>query len=303
MLLGAHESTAGGLPEAWPRAAADRAEAVQIFTKSNRMWHAREIGADEATLFRAEGARAGLLASASVHASYLINLGAGEGEGREKSVAALADELLRCEAIGVDKLVLHPGSNADGAAGIANIAEGLARTFAAAPGRCRILLETAAGQGSAIGRTFEELRSILDAVPKKLRPRVTICLDTCHVFAAGYDLSTPGGWEETFQRFDDLLGLDLLEAFHLNDSKKPLGCRVDRHERPGLGCIGSGAFERLVNDTRFNNIPGYLEIPPEENLACLDRLRAWRRPPATPKRVGKKPTPGKSRVAPKSRRG
>ena len=297
MLLGAHESTAGGLPEAWPRAAADRAEAVQIFTKSNRMWHAREIGADEAGLFRTLGAKAGLLASASVHASYLINLGAGDEDARTKSIAALADELRRCELIGVDKLVLHPGSNPFPEQGIANIAEGLARTFAAAPGKCRVLLETAAGQGSAVGRTFEELRAILDAVPRKVRPRVTVCLDTCHVFAAGYDLATPEGWEETFQKFDDLVGLDLLEAFHLNDSKKPLGCRVDRHERPGLGCIGPGAFERLVNDPRFDGVPGYLELPPEENLPCLDRLKSWRKNAGKIGNVGRRPTAKKSRVA------
>ena len=303
MLLGSHESTAGGLPEAWPRAAADRAEAVQIFTKSNRMWHAREIGAEEAALFRDLGAKAGLLASASVHASYLINLGTSDEDARTKSIAALADELRRCELIGVDKLVLHPGSNPLAEQGMANIAEGLGRAFGAAPGVCRVLLETAAGQGSALGRTFEELRAILDAVPKKVRPRVTICLDTCHVFAAGYDLSTPRGWDETFKKFDDLLGLDRLEAFHLNDSKKPLGCRVDRHERPGLGCIGPGAFERLVNDPRFAKLPGYLELPPEENLACLERLRGWRKKPPTIKRMEKRSTTKKSRVAPRTGRG
>ena len=298
MLLGAHESTAGGLPEAWPRAAADGAEAVQIFTKSNRMWHARPLGAEETSRFRAEGQQAGLLATASVHASYLINLGAGEGEGREKSVAALADELLRCQEVGVDKLVLHPGSNPDLAKGIANIADGLARSLAASPGQCRVLLETAAGQGSSIGRTFEELQAILAALPKKLRPRVAICLDTCHVFAAGYDLSSPAGFDQTFEQFEALLGLELLQAFHLNDSKKPLGCRVDRHERPGLGCIGEGAFQRLVNDDRFKSVPGYLELPPEDNRSCLDRLKGWRRGSASNTGTGRKQTARKPRVAP-----
>ena len=305
MLLGAHVSTAGGLPEAWPRAAADRVEAVQIFTKSNRMWHAREIGPDEAALFRAEGEKAGLLASASVHASYLINLGAGsdKAEAFDKSVAALADELRRSELIGVDKLVLHPGSNADVNEGVERIALGVASALEAAPGKCKVVLETAAGQGSAIGRTFEELRAILDGVPAKQRDRVAVCLDTCHVFAAGYDLSTAQGWEETFTKFDDLVGLRELVCLHLNDSKKPLGCRVDRHERPGQGCIGKGAFERLLNDPRFASIPGYLELPPEENLGTLEEMRGWRKAGALPQRQGKPPKPTNSRVARKPRGG
>lgn len=303
MLLGAHESTAGGLPEAWPRAVADRAEAVQIFTKSNRMWHAREIGPDEAALFRAEGVKAGLLASASVHASYLINLGAPAGEAFDKSVAALADELRRSDLIGVDKLVLHPGSNANVDEGVERIALGVASALEQAKGQCKVVLETAAGQGSAIGRTFEELRAILDGVPAKLRGRVAVCLDTCHVFAAGYDLSTPEGWEETFTKFDDLVGLRELVCLHLNDSKKPLGCRVDRHERPGQGCIGKGAFERLLNDPRFSSIPGYLELPPEENLACLEEMRGWRKAGGLPQKKGNPPKTSISRVARKPRGG
>ena len=157
-----------------------------------------------------------------------------------------------------------------------------------------VLLETAAGQGNAIGRTFEELRAIRDRV--KSPERVAVCLDTCHVFAAGYDLSTDRGYDETFRRFDQVLGIGLLKAFHLNDSVKPLGCRVDRHEHVCKGEIGALAFRRLVNDERFRDVPGYLEIPPEGNKACLDRLRKLRSStrPTARKATGRK---GRARVA------
>ena len=281
MLLGAHESTSGGLHEAFGRGASDGCEAVQIFTKSSRQWRAKAITAEEAATFRAEAARSGYAASTSVHASYLINLGGGEGDLREKSIAAFIDELERCDALGVPFLVVHPGSNADTRTGLRNIARALDRTFAAHRGACQVLLETAAGQGSALGRSFEELREIRDQV--RAPERVAVCLDTCHVFAAGYDLSTDRGYDATLDRFDEVLGIGLLKAFHLNDSVKPLGCRVDRHEHVGKGEIGPGCFRRLVNDPRFGSVPGYLEIPPAGNKPCLRRLRAMRpkdRPPA-----------------------
>ena len=283
MLLGAHESTSGGLHEAYPRALADGAEAVQIFTKSSRMWRAKEITADDAKLFRAATKSAGF--PASVHASYLINLGCGPGDLREKSIAAFTDELQRCDLIGAPYLVVHPGSCAETAKGLAAIAEALDRTFAAHKGRCMVLLETAAGQGSALGRSFEELREIRDRC--KSPERVGVCLDTCHVFAAGYDISTDRGYDQTFDKFDQVLGIELLKAFHLNDSMKPLGCRVDRHEHVCKGEIGPIAFRRLVNDPRFRDVPGYLEIPPEGNRSCLQRLkklRAARRRIATQRR-------------------
>ncbi len=276
MRIGAHESTAGGLHEAFGRAISDGAEAVQIFTKSNRMWAAKPIAADDAARFRAEGAKAGLLETCTVHASYLINLAADDEAAREKSIEALADELRRCELLGLDKLVLHPGSHVDPGRGCANISAGLALALERAGGSCRVLLETAAGQGSAVGRTFEELAEMRAGVPKRQRERVAFCLDTCHIFAAGYDISTAKGYTEAIEQFERRVGLSLLLAFHLNDSKKPLGCNVDRHEHPGKGCIGPGAFERLVNDARFEEVPGFLELPPELNLGCLAELRGWR---------------------------
>jgi len=285
MLLGAHESTSGGLHEAFARALADGAEAVQIFTKSSRMWRAKEITPDDVRAFRAAAEAAGF--PASVHASYLINLGSGPGELREKSIAAFIDELDRCDRIGAPYLIVHPGSNSETAKGLQLIAEALDRTFAAHKGRCLVLLETAAGQGSSLGRTFEELRDIRDRC--RSPDRVAVCLDTCHVFAAGYDISTDRGYDETFRRFDQVLGIGLLKAFHLNDSMKPLGCRVDRHEQACKGEIGTLAFRRLVNDQRFRDSPGFLEIPPEGNRACLQRLKRLRERPrqlrvATPSR-------------------
>src|SRR5438105_10011888 len=272
MLLGAHESTSGGLHEAFPRALADGAEALQIFTKSSRMWRAKEILPEDARRFQVASRSAGLVAS--VHAAYLINLGCGPGDLREKSIAAFIDELQRCDLIGAPYLVVHPGSCAETGKGLKAVAEALDRTFAAHKGKCMVLLETAAGQGSALGRTFEELREIRDRC--KSPERVGICLDTCHVFAAGYDISTDRGYGDTFRQFDEVLGIGLLRAFHLNDSMKPLGCRVDRHECVCKGEIGSVPFRRLVNDARFRNVPGYLELPPEDNRACLRRLKGWR---------------------------
>jgi deoxyribonuclease-4 len=272
MLLGAHESTSGGLHEAFPRALADGAEAVQIFTKSSRTWRSKEITPEDAELFRKHAQTSGL--PVSVHASYLINLGCGPGDLREKSVAAFVDELQRCDLIGALHLVVHPGSNPETKAGLRLIAEALDRTFAAHEGRCLVLLETAAGQGSSLGRSFEELLEIRERC--RSPERVGICLDTCHVFAAGYDISTDRGFDETFTAFENMLGIGLLKAFHLNDSVKPLGSRVDRHEQVGKGEIGPLAFRRLVNDLRFQYVPGYLEIPPEWNRAGLLRLKRMR---------------------------
>jgi deoxyribonuclease-4 len=292
LLLGAHESTSGGLHEAYPRALADGAEAVQIFTKSSRMWRSKEITAEDAKTFREHAKSAGF--SASVHASYLINLGSPEGEVREKSVAAFADELARCDQIGAPHLVVHPGSNSDIDGGLSLIAKALDRAFALHKGECLVLLETAAGQGSALGRTFEELREIRDRCASP--DRVAICLDTCHVFAAGYDLSTDRAYDQTFARFDEVLGCELIKVFHLNDSVKPLGCRVDRHEHVCKGEIGPTAFRRLVNDERFRAVPGFLEIPPEGNKECLQELKNLRS--KTQNSSGRKP---RSRIATPSR--
>jgi len=287
MLLGAHESIAGGLHEAFARALADGAEAVQIFTKSSRMWRAKEITAADVAQFRGAATL-----PVSVHASYLVNLGADPGDLREKSIAAFVDELQRCDLLGIPHLVVHPGANPDKPRGLGNVSEALDRVFAAHRGPCRVLLETAAGQGSALGSRFEELREMRDRC--KSPERVAICLDTCHVFAAGYDIASERGYATTFEQFDRVLGVREIRAFHLNDSVKPLGCRVDRHEHVCEGEIGPLAFRNLVNDERFREVPGYLEIPPEGNRACLLRLKKLRvkaAPARRPRRVARVPRP------------
>ena len=286
MLLGAHESTSGGLHEAFGRALADGAEAVQIFTKSSRMWRAKEITAPDATTFRAAA-----VMPVTVHASYLVNLGADAGDLREKSIAAFADELERCDQLGIPHLVVHPGANPDKERGLRNVSEALDRAFAAHGGRCQVLLETAAGQGSGLGSRFEELRGIRDL--SKNPDRIAVCVDTCHVFAAGYDVSTENGYDQVFAELDRVLGLSLIRAFHLNDSIKPLGCRVDRHEHVCKGEIGPVAFRKLVNDQRFRDIPGYLEIPPEGNRACLLRLKKLRAKAAPASRDGRVARPSR----------
>ena len=286
MLLGAHESTAGGLHLAFERGVQDGCEAIQIFTKSSRMWAAKPIGDDDAAAFR-QASGAAKLGPTSVHASYLINLGCVDLDMRAKGIAGLADELSRCDQIGVPYLVLHPGSCEDTQAGLRAVGKGMDEAFARSPGKCKLLLETAAGQGSALGVNFEELAAMKAA--SKSPDRIAFCLDTCHVFAAGHDLSTDEGYDKLFSRFDELLGLEHLLAFHLNDSKKPLGCRVDRHEHVGKGCIGDRAFQRLVNDPRFDAVPGYLEIPPEFNREDLARLRSFRTGGKTPSPRANKP--------------
>src|SRR5438105_5991325 len=214
MRLGAHESTSGGLHEAYPRALADGAEAVQIFTKSSRMWRSKEITPQEAGLLRAAAKAAGFFPT--VHASYLINLGCVPGDLREKSIEAFTDELRRCDLIGAPFLVVHPGSCADTSGGLRAVADALDRTFVAHKGKCIVLMETAAGQGSALGRAFEELREIRDRV--RSPDRVAICVDTCHVLPAAYAISTDRGYHATCRPSGPVLSMALLKAIPPNDS-------------------------------------------------------------------------------------
>jgi len=236
------------------------------------MWRAKEITSEDAQAFRTRNQEAAL--PCAVHASYLVNLGSDPGDLREKSIAAFTDELARADLLGIPSLVVHPGANPDSKRGLRNVAEALDRVFASHKGRCKVLLETAAGKGSCLGSRFEELRTIRDLC--RSPERIAVCLDTCHVFAAGYDISTEKALASTLQRFDEVLGIESIHAFHLNDSVKPLGSRVDRHEHVCKGEIGPVAFRELVNDERFREVPGFLEIPPEGNRACLTRLRKLR---------------------------
>jgi deoxyribonuclease-4 len=273
MVLGAHEGVAGGVSTAFARAEADGADCLQIFTRSSRQWAARPLEPAEVARFKAEAKRTRKPVAA--HATYLINACCDDAEIRRKSWDALADELARCEQLGVRWLVFHPGTHASAEAGIALAAEAMTAALERAPGKARLLVETTAGQGSSIGWRFDQVAAIREGVPAKLRRRVGVCVDTCHVFAAGYDLTTKAGYERTFAELDDEVGLEHVEVFHLNDSKKGLGCRVDRHEHIGDGALGLEPFRRLVNDARFEDTPAFLEteLRFKENLAVLRSLR------------------------------
>jgi deoxyribonuclease-4 len=259
--LGAHLSISGGLPRAVDRAVASRCEALQIFTKSAGQWRARVIPDDEIVLFRRRVADTGIH-PVIAHDSYLINIAAAAPALREQSLAALLEEYDRADALGLQGLVMHPGSFTTGteSEGLRLIASGL-RALLRTRRRATplILLEHTAGQGTNLGHRFEHLAEIIDQLDGS--PRVGVCLDTCHLLAAGYDICSEQGYVQTFREFDRLVGLDRLKAFHLNDSKKPCGSRVDRHEHIGKGCLGLEPFRRIVTDPRFAGLPMLLETP------------------------------------------
>lgn len=279
MLLGAHVSTAGGMRNAVPQGKQLGCEAIQVFTRNQRQWAGKPLDPEDVAAFRATAAEAGFLATALSHASYLINLAAPDPAILEKSIRAFVDEIERCAALGIPYLAVHPGSHLGQgeARGIERVARSVKEALAATRGkRVTVLLEGTAGQGTNLGHRLEHLRAILDAVDSD---RVAVCLDTCHMHAAGYDLVTPKGYAATFQEVDRILGLDRVKAFHLNDSKGARGQRIDRHEEIGDGTIGAAPFKRLVNDARFRDLPGILETPGAEetyprNLALLKKMRS-----------------------------
>ncbi|PYQ35437.1 MAG: deoxyribonuclease IV [Acidobacteria bacterium] len=279
MPLGAHQSIAGGTPRAVERGVEVGCRVIQIFVKNSNRWVGRPIDRPEARAFRSAARGAGL-ARVVAHTSYLINLASPVAELRRRSIEALAEEIDRCRRLGIPDLVLHPGAHCgEGeSAGVARIAASLDEVFdrtAAAP--VRILLETAAGQGSCVGHRFEHLRDILGAV--RTPRRVAACFDTCHVHAAGYDIVSARGYARTIADFDRTVGLGRLAAIHVNDSKKPRGSRVDRHEHIGRGTIGRRGFRNLMTDPLLAAIPKFLETPKDDtldldrkNLATLRRL-------------------------------
>ena len=254
-------SIAGGLPRAVDRAEASRCEALQIFTKSTGQWRARELSPAEVARFRERVDETGIRPVVA-HNSYLINVAAAAPALRAQSIAALGEELDRAESLRLDGLVMHPGSYTTGTEeeGLRLIAKAISQLLAARPrARTRVLLEHTAGQGTNLGHRFEHLAAILERLDGS--PRVGICLDTCHLLTAGYDLCTEQGYGDTFREFDRTVGLDRIKVFHLNDSKKPCGSRVDRHEHIGKGCLGLEPFRRLLNDPRFSTLPMLLETP------------------------------------------
>jgi deoxyribonuclease-4 len=269
-------SIAGGLPRAVDRAQATRCDALQIFTKSAGQWRARALPDDEVRLFRRRVEESGI-SRVVAHNSYLINLASTSPALRAQSIAALGDELDRAELLGLNGLVMHPGSYTNGREqdGLRAIGHAIAELLKARPRhRVKVLLEHTAGQGTNLGHRFEHLETILEEVNGS--PRVGVCLDTCHLLTAGYDLCTDDGYDATFRDFDRIIGLERLEVFHLNDSKKPCGSRVDRHEHIGKGCLGLAPFRRLVNDPRFAHLPMLLETPKLESAASKRRdVDAW----------------------------
>ena len=277
--LGAHMSIAGGVQQALLRGKQAGCEAIQIFSKNSNQWKAAALSAEEIHHFRATGRELGI-DPAMVHASYLINLASPEAEPWRKSVDAFTVEMERAEALGFSSLVVHPGSHLGSGEriGLAKVTRALNAILARTAGfRVKVLLELTAGQGSCVGHRFEQMGRMLEGVRQS--ERAGLCFDTCHVFAAGYDLRSVEGYDETMAALDKAVGLERVRAFHLNDSKKGLGCRVDRHEHIGKGEIGLRAFECLVNDPRFFGLPMVLETPKgldlkedRVNLAALRRL-------------------------------
>ena len=275
--LGVHVSISGGVELAFARGEEVGCTAIQIFTRNASQWRAKPISAESAAAFRASRA-ASAIGPVAAHDSYLINLAAPDDEKWEKSKAAFRDELERCALLGVEALVMHPGAHlgAGEEAGLQRIAAAFREIFTDAPAGVRVLLETTAGMGSHLGWRFEQLARIFELVPEH---EFGICLDTCHVFAAGYDLSTETGYGAMMEEFERIIGCDKIRLFHVNDSKKPCGSHVDRHEHVGQGCIGETGFACLLRDARFAAVPKILETPPGEknefdlrNLALLRRL-------------------------------
>lgn len=274
--LGAHVSVAGGTPKAFDRGRDLHCDALQIFVKNANRWSGKALSDDEVAAFRAAHGESGWPVVA--HAAYLINLGSPKEDVAGKSVAALTDELQRCTALGVPGLVLHPGAHlGEGEeAALDRIARGLDRIYADHPElTAKVLLENTAGQGSTLGADVAELGAIVGRCDAA--DRLAVCVDSCHAFAAGYDVRTEQGYERLLEELDAAVGLARVEAWHLNDSQHPLGSRKDRHANIGEGAIGDGFFARMVHDERFARLPMILETPlgddGEGHRRDLERLR------------------------------
>lgn len=263
--LGAHMSIAGGLHLAIDRAVAAGCNVVQIFTRNSNQWKGKPVSDADAATFRTKFSASGLHEVVS-HDIYLINLAAPPGETRDKSLAAFRDELETCSRLGINKVVMHPGSHLTDSprTGLERVVEAFDQLFGDVPQfEGRVLIETTAGQGSNLGRTFEELAAIISG--SRFPDKFGVCFDTCHTFAAGYDTATEQGYRDTMEQFDRIIGLDRLQCFHLNDSKKGLGSRVDRHEHIGRGALGTNPFRYILNDPRFSSVPKILETPKGDN--------------------------------------
>jgi deoxyribonuclease-4 len=278
--IGAHMSIAGGLYHALERGHELGCGAVQIFLKNQRQWAAKPLTSDEVRMFSAVR-RTTAIRHVFAHSSYLINLGNPNTALWAQAVAAFADELERAEALGLSCVVIHPGSHMGAGleAGLGRVTAALDESLARTAGyRVKIALENTAGAGNSIGRTFGELATLIE---RAARPeRIGVCVDTCHLFAAGYNLRTETGYRRAMAECEATVGRPRLLAFHLNDAKAPLGSGLDRHENIGRGLLGLAPFRLLLNDRRFAGVPKVLETPKEpepaadlRNLATLRRLR------------------------------
>ncbi|HEV8342794.1 MAG TPA: deoxyribonuclease IV [Candidatus Binatia bacterium] len=280
-LLGAHMSIAGGVDKALLEGKRVDCDVIQIFTKSSRQWAFQPYSEEEIQAFKQNQKETGIV-TVIAHDSYLLNLGSPDESLRKKSIRAFIDEMERCETLAIPYLIAHPGAHLGVGedVGIKTIGRSLDEVHTACPGyKIKVALEITAGQGSNIGYRFEQIRNMIEST--KESDRLRVCFDTEHAFAAGYDIRTKDGYEQTFGEFDETIGLKLLVAFHLNDSKKEFHSKVDRHEHIGKGHIGVEPFRMLVNDPRFWGIPMCLETPKgrdlkkdKENLALLKSLIA-----------------------------
>ena len=272
ILLGAHFSIAGGLHKAVFTASEYGCSALQIFTKNASTWKERRLSSHDIEQFDVARKQSGVESICS-HTSYLINLASPERSKYKRSIKALEHELVRSFQLSIPYVIMHPGSHMGTGEdnGLCRIAQGINTIFDRTSNiTCRLLLETTAGQGSNLGYTFEQLAHISDMVEAK--ERIGFCLDTCHVFVAGYDLRTKTAYQETMQAFDRVIGLDRLCVIHLNDAKKGLGSRIDRHEHIGEGAIGIDAFSFILNDPQLKGLPKILETPKKKGPIDYDRM-------------------------------
>ncbi len=262
--IGAHVSASGGVENAPENAHAIGAKAFALFTKNQRQWRSAPLTQKSISLFKERCEKYGYEAKHILpHDSYLINLGHPEAEGLQKSRESFLDEMQRCEQLGLDRLNFHPGSHLKALsdeACLTRIAESINWSLEQTQGVCAVI-ENTAGQGTNLGHTFEQIAYIIDKVEDK--SRVGVCLDTAHTLAAGYDIKTEEGFLKTFAHFDEVIGFSYLKGMHLNDSKKDLGTRVDRHDSLGKGVMGLTTFELIMKDPRFDEIPLILETPDE----------------------------------------
>jgi deoxyribonuclease IV len=277
-LLGAHMSIAGGIFNAPERGVKAGCNVIQVFTQNANQWKGKAVSDEDAKLFKVKLAASGIVDVVS-HDIYLINLAAAPGEVRDKSMIAFREELERCARLGIAKIVMHPGShNGDGEeVGLKRVCEAFDELFSLVPQFTgKVLLENTAGQGSNLGYRFEHLKAIMEG--SSFTDRFGICFDTCHAFASGYQINERDGFERTFEELNQAVGIAALQAFHLNDSKKGLGCKVDRHEHIGAGALGLDAFRFIMNEPRFVGIPKFIETPKgddeEMDLVNLTLLRS-----------------------------